>query len=55
MGNKNTITISRAEYEKFIRDSEKIAVLLRFVDSDKYINSNDILTILGIERKESNE
>lgn len=44
------MTVEKHEYEKLVRDSEKLEAVKRFVDSNcGYFTAADILAVLGIK------
>lgn len=49
----SNIEISREEYNDLVRDSERVAAMERFLTAHEYISREDIIAILGIERKEN--
>lgn len=51
------IEITRNEYEFFIRESEKLDALIRYVEENSYMDRTDIAAIIGAELKvgEKNE
>lgn len=46
------ITITKKQYESFIRDSERVEILKRIVKKDDYIRLDEIKSILEIEDDE---
>jgi hypothetical protein len=50
----NEVTVTMEYLEKLIRDSEKAAIVTRYVEDNKFIDKNELRSILGLE-KESEE
>jgi hypothetical protein len=50
----NEVTVTVEYLEKLIRDSEKAAFVTRYVKDNKFVDTNELRTILGLE-KESEE
>lgn len=46
------VTISIEEYEKLVRDSERLLAITNYAKSKKYVNDDDVRSILGIEINE---
>ena len=46
------VTISIEEYEKLVRDSERLLAITNYAKSKKYVNDDDVRSILGIEKTE---
>ena len=51
MENTNTITISLEDYNEYIVLKERLRLVEKRVNSEKYTSADDILEILEIERK----
>lgn len=49
------VEVNKDEFEKLVRESEKIAAVERLINENRYTTTNDIAIILGIERKENLE
>ena len=47
-----TVTLPKSEYEELIRDSERVQVIERYMNGNKYASATDIAAILGIEKGE---
>lgn len=50
---EHCIIIDVEEYGELIRKAERIAAVERLVNSDGYVSEKNILTVLGIEKKEN--
>jgi len=44
-----TVTLPKSEYEELVRDSEKVQVIERYMQGNKYASTTDIAAILGIK------
>lgn len=53
--NEQTITISAEKYDELVRTAERIEVVKRMLDSDRYTCLKDVKIVLGIEEKEESE
>lgn len=49
---EHNIIISVDEYKELVEKAERIAAVERLVNSDDYVSEKNILTVLGIEKKE---
>lgn len=46
-----TVTVPKTEYEYLVRESERLAILERYVKNGKYTTLDDVKTILGVGEK----
>jgi hypothetical protein len=46
------VDITTEEYSELVRASERIAVVERLAQENKYINTDDVMTILNIKKEE---
>ena len=46
------ITIDRVEYEFLVRESERLAVIIRMLEKSKYVSTDDIKAVLDIQQTE---
>lgn len=46
------VLVPRKEYEKFLRESEQLAIIKRYIEEREFPSAEDIRLILGVERKE---
>jgi len=53
--NELAITISAEKYDELVRTAERIEVVKRMLDSDRYTCLKDVKIVLGIEEKEAAE
>lgn len=49
-----TVTVPKPEYEKLVRDSEKLGAIERLLRKNKYVAAGDLESILDIEESEEN-
>ena len=47
----NEATVTMEYLEKLIRDSEKVAIVTRYVEDNKFIDKNELRRILGLEKE----
>ena len=52
---ENTITISLEQYNEYIILKERLRVIEKRVNGENYTSASDILDILEIEKKESED
>jgi hypothetical protein len=53
MNTEKTITITLDEYRELVRIAERVETVKRFVFDAQFCSTEDILTALGIKKKES--
>lgn len=46
------ITIAKFDYDSLLRKAERIATVERLVNSGDYVSEKNILSVLGIKKKE---
>ncbi len=49
---EGTVTVPKPEYEKLVRDSEKLDVIEALLRKNNYITTGDLQAIFGIEERE---
>lgn len=47
-----TVTVPKPEYEKLVRDSERLDIIEAMLKKNGYVSSGDVKIILGIEESE---
>lgn len=50
-----TVTVPKAEYEELVRESERNDIIRSLVEHDKFITTDNLKTILGIEETQEKE
>ena len=48
-----TVTMPKAEYEKLVRDSEKVKILERLIDTDRYLCLSTVKAVLDMKEVEN--
>lgn len=48
------VTISREEYEKLVRQSERVEAVERYIDTHYFQDAKVIVALLGIEEDKKN-
>lgn len=48
-----TITMPKAEYEKLVRDSEKVRIIERLINTDKYLCVGTVKAVLDVKEDEN--
>jgi len=48
------VAVSKPEYERLVRESEKLGTIERLLRKNKYVAAEDLKSILDIEESEDN-
>ena len=49
------VTINKCEYEKLVRESEKMNIIRKNLTENQYFSTGDLMIIAGVEKEDRKE